>query len=164
MGDSHDMQEVRRRSVLKLVGVGLGIAVLAYLGGLVPTWVRAREYRKKLDAAERYLTLSQLDIALGSAAIDARRGDYEKARLEASRFFTLLRTETDKGAESALSAAQRESAVPFFSRRDALITLLARGDPASADRLSDLYVSYRKAIERPEATGGGGTNQDASSP
>jgi len=28
--------------------------------------------------------------------------------------------------------------------RDEIITLLARSDPASADRLSDLYVSYRK--------------------
>jgi hypothetical protein len=30
--------------------------------------------------------------------------------------------------------------------RDNLITLLARSDPASADRLSDLYLSYQKAM------------------
>jgi len=32
--------------------------------------------------------------------------------------------------------------------RDNLITLLAR-DPAAADRLSDLYVSYQKTMGKP---------------
>ena len=32
------------------------------------------------------------------------------------------------------------------SQRDEIITLLARSDPAAADRLSDLYVSYRQAM------------------
>ena len=33
-----------------------------------------------------------------------------------------------------------------LNQRDDVITLLARSDPASADRLSDLYVSYRAAV------------------
>ena len=35
---------------------------------------------------------------------------------------------------------------PLFAGRDEIITLLARSDPASADRLSDLYVAYRKVM------------------
>ena len=35
---------------------------------------------------------------------------------------------------------------PVFAGRDEIITLLARSDPASADRLSDLYVAYRKIM------------------
>jgi hypothetical protein len=35
---------------------------------------------------------------------------------------------------------------PLFDQRDEIITLLARNDPASADRLSDLYASYRKLV------------------
>ncbi len=31
---------------------------------------------------------------------------------------------------------------------DAIITLLARGGPASVDPLSDLYMSYRKIMNR----------------
>jgi hypothetical protein len=42
--------------------------------------------------------------------------------------------------------AQRERVRPLLTRRDEIITLLARSDPAAADRLSDLYVSYRQAI------------------
>lgn len=45
---------------------------------------------------------------------------------------------------SALTPAQREAAAPPFALRDEIITLLARSDPASADRLSDLYVAHRK--------------------
>jgi hypothetical protein len=32
----------------------------------------------------------------------------------------------------------------LFAGRDEIITLLARSDPAVADRLSDLYASFRK--------------------
>jgi hypothetical protein len=35
---------------------------------------------------------------------------------------------------------------PLLAGRDEIITLLARSDPASADRLSELYVAYRKAV------------------
>jgi hypothetical protein len=83
---------------------------------------------------------------LSAAAIDARRGDYEPARQAASQFFSSLREETDKGEASALSQAQRASVLPLFTRRDEIITLLARNDPASADQLSDLYASYRKIM------------------
>jgi hypothetical protein len=34
----------------------------------------------------------------------------------------------------------------LFVGRDEVITLLARSDPASADRLSDLFVIYRKIM------------------
>jgi hypothetical protein len=84
--------------------------------------------------------------ALGAAAIDARRGDFETARLAASDFFTLLRAETSKGVCSALSRAQIAGLQPLRAQHDEIITLLARGDAASADVLSDMYVSYRKLV------------------
>jgi hypothetical protein len=36
-----------------------------------------------------------------------------------------------------------------LAQRDELITLLARSDPASADRLTNLYVAYEKAMNVP---------------
>jgi hypothetical protein len=84
---------------------------------------------------------------LASAAIDARRGDYEPARQGASEFFTELRAEMDRGAKSALTEAQRAALEPMFAQRDNIITLLARSDPAAADRLSDIYAGYRKAVQ-----------------
>jgi len=58
-----------------------------------------------------------------------------------------LRAEMDLGTNSALTQAQRDRVTQLFAQRDEIITLLARSDPVSADRLSDLYVSYRRAIK-----------------
>ena len=126
--------------------VGLYTAALfvVFLIGFIPMWLKARESNSRLAEAERQLTLVRMQDTLASAGIYARRGDYEPARQAASQFFTSLRAETDRGEASALTAAQRKGALPLFERRDEIITLLARSDPASADRLSDLYLSYRK--------------------
>ena len=41
---------------------------------------------------------------------------------------------------------QREGVRPLLDQRDEMVTLLARGDPAAADRLSDLYSAYREVM------------------
>ncbi len=124
------------------------LLIVVFLLGFVPMWLQSREYSSRLSAAEHQLTLARIQDSLASAVIDARRGDYEPARQSASNFFNSLRTETDRGADSTLSPAQREGVQPLYAGRDEIITLLARGDPASADRLSDLYVSYRKIMNK----------------
>ena len=98
-----------------------------------------------LALAEQQLTLARMQNTLASAAIDARRGDYESARRAASSFFTSLRAEANKD-DSSLSPAQKAGLEPVFTRRDEIISLLARSDPASAERLSDLYVSFRETL------------------
>jgi hypothetical protein len=128
------------------VVICLGVALFVFLLGLVPMWLKAREAASRRDAARRELRLSQTQGTLASAVIDARRGEYEAARQTASDFFTTLRGELDEGGKSALNARQREAAAPLLNRRDDIIMLLARSDPASAERLSDLYVSYRAAV------------------
>jgi hypothetical protein len=120
--------------------------ILAFLLGFVPMWLKSRERSSSLSDAERQSSLAKMQNSLGAAAIDARRGDYETARLAASDFFTFLRAETSKGVESALSQAQIAGLQSLLAQRDEIITLLARGDAASADLLSDLYVAYRKLV------------------
>lgn len=121
-------------------------ALFIFLLGLVPMWLKARGAASQLDAARRELRLSRAQVTLASAAVDARRGEYETARQTASDFFTSLRSELEAGDGSALTARQREATAPLLGRRDEVITLLARSDPASAERLSQLYVSYRAAV------------------
>ena len=123
-----------------------GVVLVVFLLGFVPMWLRARTAKSSLVETERHLTLVRMQSNLASAAIDARRGDYEPARLAASQFFTSLRAEIDKGDASSFTKAQREGLQPLFEGRDEVITLLARSDPASADRLSDLFVAYRKIM------------------
>jgi hypothetical protein len=131
---------------LRRFGIYFVAALFIFLLGLVPVWLKAREAASQRDAARRELRLSRTQVTLASAAIDARRGEYETARQTASDFFTSLRAELDAGGESALTARQREATAPLLGRRDEIITLLARSDPASAERLSELYVSYRAAV------------------
>lgn len=144
-------EEVRPRptlstSLVRRIGIYAAVALLVFLLGFIPMWVKGRSCASTLAAAEQRLGLNQLRINLATAAIDARRGDYEPARQAASQFFTSLGAEADKGNASALTQAQRDGVQPLFTQRDDIITLLARSDPASADRLSDLYVSYLKVM------------------
>jgi hypothetical protein len=124
----------------------LGVLLVVFLLGFVPMWLKARGTSTTLAKTEQQLMLAKMQNSLGSAVIDARRGDYEPARQGVSQFFTSLRAEIDKGDASNLTPAQRVSMQPLLAGRDEIITLLARSDPASADRLSELYVAYRKSV------------------
>ena len=123
-----------------------GILLVVFLLGFVPMWLKSRTATNTLMEAEHQLFLVRTQNDLASAAIDARRGDYEAARQAVSRFFTSAREDIDKGSSSSYTQAQRQAMQPLFAGRDELITLLARSDPASADRLSDLFVAYRKIM------------------
>ena len=134
-------QNERVRRVILYAAVLLGVFLL----GLVPMWMTARERARERDAAQAALRISTLQNTLASAAIDARQGRYEPARQSASDFFTNLRAEIERGRDSVFNEAQQNALRPVFDTRDDTITLLARGDPASADRLVDLYNKYRQA-------------------
>ena len=146
--------------------------IAGFLLGFVPLWLRSRQSSRSfseatdqselartrstlaLTRAEQQLNLARMQNTLASAAIDARRGDYESARQAASSFFTFLRAEANKGDDSSLSQAQKAIVEPAFVGRDEIISLLARNDPAGTERLSDLYVSFREMLleQRPMAS------------
>ena len=123
-----------------------GALLVVFLLGFVPMWLKARQATGSLAKVEITLRQARMQNDLASAVIDARRGDYEPARQAASRFFTSLSQESEKGDSSALSTTQIEASKTLFTQRDEIITLLARSDPAAADRLSDLYVAFRKIV------------------
>ena len=145
---SEDLQPkgIRPTRLLRRVGIYAALLFIVFLLGFIPMWLKAGARASSLAEAERQLSLARMQNNIASAVIDARRGDYEPARQAASQFFTSLGAETERGNASALTQAQREGVQPLFTRRDEIITLLARGDPASADRLSDLYISYRQIM------------------
>ena len=137
----------RRKDVplWKRLGVYALLFVIGFLVGLLPMWLNAHRVAKQLETTQAELRRTQMRSALSAAAIDARRGDYEPARKATSDFFTALNTEIDRGEDSALDQTQRDAVRPLLTQRDELITLLARSDPAAADRLSNLDAAYRKA-------------------
>jgi len=139
------------------------LLIVGFILGFLAMWVRSRQSRSEAteqsdlartqNALASVVAAHQLELAtmqnkLASAAIDTHRGDYESARTTASSFFTSLQAEASKGDDSILSQAQKDGVEPLFTRRDELISLLARNDPAAAERLSDLYVSFRDLISK----------------
>lgn len=133
----------------KRVGIYAAVVLGLFLLGFIPMWLKARSISFQRDSVQQEFRLSQMQNSLAAAFIDARRGEYEPARQTTSDFFTALRQQIDAGDESTLTQSQRESLRPLLSKRDDIITLLARNDAASLDRLSDLYVSFRKALRDP---------------
>jgi hypothetical protein len=126
------------------VAVYLTLAVGFFLLGFLPTWFKADRAMEQRDAAQREVRLNQLENALGAATIDVQRGEFEPARQTMSEFFTKLRAQIDAN-DSVFSATQREQLRPLLSQRDEVITLLARTDPAAADRLFAMYSSYKRS-------------------
>lgn len=143
MTDNMQTGKARRNLLFNPLVIVIGVAVLAFLAGFLPMWFYARNATNTLRETRQQLLLVQMQTLLGSAAVDARRGNYEPARQATSQFFTRLSAELDRGEQSLLAPVSAEKLAPILAQRDTLITLLARADPASADRLSDLYVTYR---------------------
>ena len=146
--ESHVPTNSERRTgvpLLKRLGIFALIFVIGFLLGLLPMWLNAHRIAKELETTRAELRRSQMRSALSAAALDARRGDYEPARKAMSDFFSALSAELDRGEDSALDQTQQNAVRPLLTQRDELITLLARSDPAAADRLSNLDAAYRKA-------------------
>ena len=144
-----DTERTPGSPVWKRLLVYLLLLVIGFVVGLVPMWLTAHRVAKELEATKAELRRTQMSGALSAAAVDARRGDYEPARKAMSDFFTTLSSEVDLGEQSVLGQTQRDAVRPLLIQRDEIITLLARSDPAAADRLSNLDSSYRKAIGNP---------------
>ncbi len=117
-----------------------------FLLGFVPMWLKANSAIEQRDAAQREVRLSQLQNGLGTAMVNVQRGEYEPARQVTSDFYTNLRTQIEAGNSSVFTPAQRDKLRPLLTERDDVITLLARSDPASAERLFAIYSSYKKLV------------------
>ena len=115
--------------------------------GLIPTGIRLVQTQGERDALQQRLQVAHLEMNLASAALMARHGDYTAARDAASRFFNDARQAIDAG-DDALTPEQLASLKSALAERDALITLLARGDAAGAERSTTMYVAHRTAFPR----------------
>src|SRR5436190_20588812 len=82
------------------------LALVFFLLGFIPVWLKSRDTSAGLVRAERQVSLAGMQNALGDAVISAQRGEYDPALASASSFFTALRAETNKGGASALTAEQ----------------------------------------------------------
>ena len=125
-----------------------GICFLAgLLIALIPMGIFLLQAQGERDALQQQLRAANLEMNLSSAAVLARHGDYTAARDAASRFFTDAKQAVDSG-DDTLTAAQQSYLQSALADRDPAITLLARGDPAGAERFTTMYVAHRAAFPR----------------
>ena len=135
---------------LKRVGVHATVAFPALFIGFVPMGLVARTRANERDAVQQALRLTQLENTLVSAAVQARRGDYEPAREAASTFYINLPAEAER-SPSGFSGSQRAMLQPLLAQRD-------HDHPARAPIPSLLSVwgmpTYRTDRRRPGPGGG----------
>lgn len=134
-----------RNSFVRRLMVWAAVALVAFLLGLVPMWLSNRTLTQEVDKTKRDLRRSQILNTLASATINARRGEYETGRQNISTFYTDARAELDSAESTIYTQQEKPQIVTLTNTRDEIITLLSRSDPASAERLSDLYVGYKTA-------------------
>ena len=128
------------RRVALFATIGLGFFLL----GFVPMWFKTSAAIEQRDAAQRAVRLAQLHNTLATAVIDVQRGQFEPSRQLTSDFYTNLRRQIDSGSASPFTSSQHETVRSLLAERDAMITLLARSDPAATDRLLNVYSTYSK--------------------
>jgi len=144
IANTDDRNLVSKRSQFgKQFLIWLGVALIAFLLGFLPMWWTKRTVSKELETTKRELKRQQIENSLSAAAVYARRGEYEPARQNASSFFTEMQGEVSRPDPQALTAQERTQVPALLSGRDEIITLLSRGDPASAEKVSDVYAAYR---------------------
>jgi hypothetical protein len=119
------------------------VVFAAFLLGFVPMWLMARTRANERDAAQQALRLTQIENALATATIQASRGDYEPARRAASTFYASLQAEIER-PDSGFAAASRAAVQALVAERNPMMALLARRDPAVAERLATTYILYRQ--------------------
>ena len=96
MSENWQSEPVKTTCWIRRVIINAFLLLAAFLLGFVPMRWLMSQCSRSLARAKRQSSLARMQNSLASAAIDARRGDYETARLAASDFFTALRAETSK--------------------------------------------------------------------
>ena len=133
----------RGRSVL----LSAAAAAAAFLIGFLPQSIQNRSLRESLNATELELRLANVHRRLGVAGLAARQGDFPAAEAAARTFF-------DESAKLANThpftedARTRVALLGYASQRDAIMGLIAAGDPGAAERLAGLYITMDGVLER----------------
>lgn len=127
------------------IGLALLAIVLAFLAGFLPQWSRANRLQDELVVAEHDLVMSRLEGQLGAALAESLRSNYERSRQLMTDFFAGLDRQMDR--EAIANPRQRRELQAVLAQRDEIVTLLARAEPESTQRLMLLYTRYFTATD-----------------
>lgn len=139
-GWASDVLDGRRAVAWAVAALILGLVL-----GTVAQLARGERLERRAADGARALTAARVEVALAGAVVEAQAGSYELARQRTSEFYTgLQRRLAPLLAGPAAGGAQR-----LLVQRDAVVTLLARSDPASVSVLRRLWTDYRAHVVVP---------------
>jgi hypothetical protein len=132
----------------KLIGAFLLVAVAAFGLGYAPLEMKRRDLDRQLSELRVDLRLARLHRLLGTATVQAMRNDYPAATTAAVDFFAGCREAATLDLTTRPRTANALSA--YASTRDEVVSLLAAGDPAAKERLTELFLAMDGVLQRRE--------------
>ncbi len=133
----------RRRDPRSLLWVVLA-AMIGFVIGAGWQYVGSQAVARQASYTARALEAARLEATLSGAVIDAQAGSFELGRQRTSAFFSGVQ----RRLAPALAEQPAAEARQLMGERDAIITALARNDPASASVLSQLLTRYRTVMNQ----------------
>ena len=125
-------------------------AIVGFLIGFGWQYASARSLGRRLDTTSRELQLARLEGMLAVAVVEAQRGEYDRARQQASTFYTQAQRSVTAAKASAGRAATlagpEEALRQVLQRRDSTVTLLSRSDTGATTALASQLAAYRSAL------------------
>lgn len=138
-----------KSNLAKWGAIAAGLLVV-FLLGLVPMLIQKWAVQEELAKTQTQLRKAEVKNLLTTSIVEAKRGEYEPARQNASNFFQKLRAEEEMADKGFLTKEERGKIKPVFDARDTVITMLAQRDQASVERLTDIYATYQQAMGVPQ--------------
>ena len=135
-----DPEPYLRLNTVKSIVTMAYLMLLACLAGYVPGWLAARGREFEINDLRSQTRVDSIRISLAEAALNANRGEFEEARRNSSDFFTNLQAELDR-EDPLFDTMGRSRLEDVLSKRDQLITQLARGDKSATILLSSWYFA-----------------------
>jgi hypothetical protein len=123
------------------------LLALAFGVGFVPQWWEARTLRQSLAKSTFELDLANLHRTLGLASQEAQRNNFGSAGEAAARFFDRCGALADSPA-LANEPRTRVALQSYVSQRDAIMALLAAGDPSVRERLGSMFLTMQGVLDR----------------
>jgi hypothetical protein len=96
--------------------------------------------RAQIAELERERSVQRAEAALAASTIAAQLGSFERGRVFASEFFTMIQENGD-----SIPALANPQVQQLLDRRDATIAALSRGDTGIAQELARMFVIFRAA-------------------
>lgn len=122
------------------VVIGIAAAVVLFLLGFVPQYLKARRADGDLQSLRQQYAAEQLRDMIGLVYFQASQKNYGMAGETASRFFSRVREVASQMPDETRKALENLSAP-----RDKVTAALAKGDPGVMNDLQALFLSTRQA-------------------